>query len=135
MFKRKAVVSLNTFALLLFLFLALFAFFFFNYISKSNQAEILILKEETLIQNLNFKSQIIQILSKENSSTIIPQNLNKLDYLITLENSTVIFQRDSENYFITINESLYGIKFCEKYEISYLYQNEFLFNGSCILLT
>lgn len=133
MFKRKAIVSLNTFVLLLFLFLLLFTLFYFNYSSKKYDSELLISQKETLIESLNFKSQLIQILSQENSSTIIKANQNKLFYDIILESNQIKFERIEQKDIIQINQTIY-INFCANYNISYIQDNAFLFNGTCILL-
>lgn len=134
MYKRKAIVSLNILALLLFLFLLLFSFFLINYNLKAEQAEDLILKKELLVENINFKTQLIQILSTTNSTTTIKQNLYYPNFEVFLENSKIIFQTQASSDIEREIQSLYGARFCQPYNTSLVVDNTFLFNGTCISL-
>lgn len=131
-FFKRGTASLATFSLILSL---LFVIFVFSYLFQSElkqNIEIENKKLEQLNSALSFRSQVIQLINLNESSTITYSNLlDPSDMKLYLGNSeiTAISENDIFN---SINISVFGINFCDSYNFTPKFEEEFLFNGSCI---
>ncbi len=130
----KGIVNLSIFPLIVIIFLFLFLFVFYFVQTQEKIVSDIVSNQELFYSTSSFRSEIIQLISQENSS-LIYQNIyeNENIEFILYEDNINATKIDSYNIVSYQLKSL-GIRFCSSYEISPLLQTNFTFNGSCIML-
>lgn len=130
--KKKGIVSLITFSLLILIFL-LIVIGSFNYYSDSKSESSIKLKEiEILTAISSIRSELISLYVDTNSSLNYSSKLIDANLLIKLNNSQISGISIFEEKYITVLISGFGIQFCSSYEFYLVENTQFNFNGSCI---
>lgn len=135
MFKRKAIVSLNTFTLLLILYLLIFIASYSFYHESKQDSELKLKELECLNSALSFRSEIIQILKYPNSTLIYINNYKNDNILIKITNTSITSKQELNFAVAEINISTLGINFCSQYNFTESENILISYNGSCVFIT
>ena len=132
---KRGIISFSLFSLIVFLFIGLLSFSYAitsyekeEYITQLLRHEVLISEQvllDYMVQAYSQKNTTILFFPKEQSSTIL--------FSVDTTGVTVSNQGYGEEY--SEEFSPLGMKFCSTYAISFLNNQSFLFNGTCILVS
>lgn len=129
---KKAFVNISTFSLILILLIILmiFSFGFYSYSKQSLLDEKL--KLEITNSVLTFRSDLLNILTKENSSINYKNIYDPQAIIISVEEKTIKGEVYFKNSYQTLNFTTLGFSFCSNYSFSPVIGKNFTFNGSCV---
>lgn len=132
MLNRKAIVSFNTFALLLMIYLAIFmtSYYFYNNFKDDSISNLK--EKECLNSALSFRSSVIDVIKYPNSSLIYVYDYTNDNMLLSVENNTIIAREDINFKMVEVNISSLGINFCSNYNFSQSDDVQINYNGSCV---
>lgn len=130
--QKKAIVSLNTYALLLLLYLAVFLVSY-SFFYDSKQDSIISLNErECLNSALSFRSTIIDTIKYPNSTLIYINNYKSDNIKFNITNNTISARQELDSGLAEINISSLGISFCSDYSFTESQNTLITYNGSCV---
>lgn len=131
MFKKRGIISIVTFSLvLLILFsIGLFSYLFYDYaFTQLNEKKV---QEELLNSAGSFRFELINTYTHKNSTLHYQNDLDKnIEYVLT--GSTISARKHTQQEYITENISTLGPSFCSTYDFYPNYGGNFSFNGTCI---
>lgn len=131
---KKALVGLNTFALIVLLSVALVFFTYYFYIESARDYKELNSLNECQNILLNFRSELLNLITHSNSTITYQNTLVEQNYLITIQSTQILCEHDTDFSIVSSDLTNFGIEFCEEYNFYPLQANTFHFNSTCISL-
>jgi hypothetical protein len=129
---KRAVVSITTFSLMLMILLTLFtASYFYSEISK-DKVLVEYKKEELLNSMLLFRSEMLNLVTKINSTSNYQNTFDNADTKLTLSSGSISAKGIVENILVNYEISSLGLVFCSNYEFVPAQGAIFSFDGYCI---
>jgi len=133
--QKKAIVSLNTYALLLLVYLAIFlASYSFFYDSKLDSLTEL-KQKECLNSALSFRSNLIDAIKYPNSTLIYVNNYESDNIEFNITNNTISVKQELDSGLAEKNISSFGISFCSNYSFTESQNIVISYNGSCVSIS
>jgi len=130
---KKTIVSITTFALILVLAISLFIGTIFLTDTLKEKVLIKNKNQEVLNSVQTFRSQLLDVISKNNSNLTYNNKYDLESIKINLENKTISgIDKSLKFEIIEINISTLGMKFCTNYSFYPVGNTSFNYNGSCI---
>jgi len=130
--KKNGVISIISFVLILLLIIIIFISS--NNFYKNSKENIIFKNknQEVLNSILTFRSDLINLVSKNNSNLIYLNNYDLESISIYLNNQTISGVDLSLNKRVEVNVSSLGLEFCSNYTFSPKFSSNFSYNGICI---
>ena len=133
--QKKAVVSLNTYALLLLLYLAIFLVSYSFYYDSKQESLISLKEKECLNSALSFRYTILDTIKYPNSTLIYVNNYESDNIKFNLTNNTISVRQELDAGLAEINVSSLGISFCSDYSFTESQNIVITYNGTCVSIT
>ncbi len=131
-YKKKAVYSQTTFVLLLILYFSILSFSYIYYTQSIDDVRELQFKESQIRVYSHIQDSVLRSIVLENNEVIVSAQTFAQDSVIRLNNSEVtVITSDNENY-LKGEYSLFGVSFCNSYDIYLERSGILIYNGSCI---
>lgn len=130
--RRKAIVSLTTFALILMVLISLFTVSYFY--SENSKSKVLAQykKEELLNAELLFRSEMLNLVTKVNSTSNYKDVFVGTDVRFSVSSNSISGVGRVNNILVNYDISTLGIVFCSSYEFVPAESTLFFFDGYCI---
>jgi len=132
--RKKALVGLTTYSLILILMIVLLISSISFYDTSKEDILLKNKKQEILNSILTFRSDLINIISTNNSNLTYINSYDVESIIIYLENTSIIGEDLSLNEKVKINITSLGIGFCSSYNFSSNINVTFTYNGTCIFM-
>ncbi len=131
---RKGIVSITTYTLIIFLMVVLFFGVFSFYNNTKLNAQNAGLKLEIMNSLLTFRSDLLNLAVFNNSNISYFDRNYDLNLIVYLENKTITGAYLTDTSRVEVNISTLGLRFCDKYSVSFESLKIFSNNGSCVML-
>lgn len=132
MFKKKAVISITIFSLLIMLFCLLLAGTYSYYSDSKYLIEEINTKQEILNSISSFRVDLLKLITQNNSNMTYSNSLDPLYIDITLKNTTISGEVLLKKNNVELNMSSLGVLFCDEYTFSPSVETIFSYNDSCV---
>lgn len=132
---KNAIVSLNTFALLIMLYLAIFITSYWFYYDSKQESIIIFKEKECLNSALTFRANVIDTIKYPNSSLIYVYPYVNDNIVFNIKNNSIGVKQDLNLDTAQVNISSLGINFCSDYNFSQSDNIVINYNGSCVLIS
>ena len=129
---KKAIVSFNTFVLILLIALILFFASYDFYNESKISANDLIYERENVISLISFRAALISVLSYNSSNLTYENTYDSENIEIYFSNNSLRAERKTDFRIVETNITLLGINFCQAINFSPVAETKFYFNGTCV---
>ena len=130
--KKKGVVSLTTFSLILVILFVLLTGSYGFYNKLNIDTQIISAKKENMIYALNLRAKLIELNYVPNSTLIYEEFFKYTNAQIDLSNNTISVYQFVGSQKVEVEISSLGVPFCSNYVVYPAETTVFSFDGSCI---
>lgn len=132
---KKGVVALSTFALLILLFILIFIFTFFFVDGKRDGVYSYNAQKEALYSASSLRSALLNLVAYNQTTLNYANIFDKEGIKLNLEDQFIYSSIQTQDTFVNLTVSMYGISFCSEYTITPTVSSTFSYDGTCISVT
>lgn len=132
--RKKGIVSLNVYSLLLILYVLIFFTSYWYYSSSKISYEDASLEIENINSGMNLRGDLLEMIVKNNTYLNYVNEYDSENIVFELNSSIIgVVQHGAEKK-VSNNISMFGVEFCSNYTKYPVVETTFHYNGSCIAI-